>query len=59
MLGRDFGLDVIATAHIMESYRDIKEWDCPCEACEYMRKEPRLVAAILKSLKKDKEINKV
>lgn len=50
---REVGLDIIGTMHIAKAFNEFKEWDCKCAACEYVRKEPRLVDAIYKGLKKN------
>lgn len=45
-------LDVIGTMHIMECRKLGVPWDCICNACQYVRAEPRLVTAIYKALNK-------
>jgi hypothetical protein len=49
---RNVVLDVAATYHMIQAKNLGEEWNCSCPACEYVRAEPRLVAAIQKALNK-------
>ncbi len=53
---RNVAMDVGATFHIMEAYKQNKPWTCMCFCCEYIRTNPRLVDTIQKSIKNEKTI---